>query len=93
MTHHGSLSQIENEMVEKITIYINGSFIVGPCSCVKTYLLINKVLLSEFKFPDRKMKILTKFPNQYREGDAEKKTSTFAEYTHKKCVLWFLRIP
>ena len=43
----------------------NRTLIVGPCFCGKTYLMLNKILLSELEYPDREIKIITRSPNQY----------------------------
>ena len=45
--------------------FANRTLIVGPCFCGKTYLMLNKILLSELENPDREIKIITRSPNQY----------------------------
>ena len=46
---------------------VNRTLTVGPSFCGKTYLMMNKILLSECVNPDRQRKTSTISPNQYRE--------------------------
>ena len=44
---------------------VNRTLVVGPCSCGKTYLIMNKILLIEYDNVDRQIKILARFPSHY----------------------------
>ena len=75
----------------------NRTLIVGPCFCGKTYLMMNKILLSELENPDREIKIITRSPNQYSQSKQTKglypnyttsqEISTIDDY--KDCVVIF----
>ena len=73
------------------------TLIVGPCFCGKTYLMMNKILLSELENPDREIKIITRSPNQHSQNEQTKglypnyttsqEISTIDDY--KDCVVIF----
>ena len=49
----------------------NRTLIVGPSFCGKTYLLLNKIKLRRFDYPDQQIKIITRSPEQYENIDVE----------------------
>ena len=49
----------------------NRTLIVGPSCCGKTYLLLNKLRLRRFDYPDQQIKIITRSPEQYENIDVE----------------------
>ena len=66
---------------------VNRTLIVGPCFRGKTYLMMNKILLSECDNPDRQKKILTRSPNQYPDYETSDEALSIDEY--KDCVVIF----
>ena len=65
----------------------NRTLIVGPCFCGKTYLMLNKILLSELEYPGREIKIITRSPNQYPNYTTSHEIATIDE--SKDCVVIF----
>ena len=65
----------------------NRTLIVGPCFCGKTYLMLNKILLSELENPDREIKIITRSPSQYPQYETSQEVSTIDDY--KNCTVIF----
>ena len=65
----------------------NSTLIVGPCFCGKTYLMLNKILLSELENPDKDIKYLTRSPNQYPNYETSQEISTINDY--KDCLVIF----
>ena len=65
----------------------NWTLFVSPFFCGKTYILIQKILSSEFENPDRKMKNLPRYPNQDADYDTEEEISINDEY--KDCFVVF----
>ena len=65
----------------------NRTLIVGPCFCGKTYLMLNKILLSELENPDREIKIITRSPSQYPNRETLQEISTIDDY--KDCTVIF----
>ena len=61
--------------------------IVGPCFLGKTYLMLNKILLSELDYPDREIRIITRSPNQYPNYETSQEISTIDDY--KDCTVVF----
>ena len=45
----------------------NQALIAGSCLCGRTYLMMEKMLASEVIIPDRKTKVLPRYPNQNLE--------------------------
>ena len=52
---------------------------IVPCSSAKTYLMLNKILSVAIKSPKRKLKLLTRSPNEYPDFDIEE-VYTIDEY-------------
>ena len=67
--------------------FTNRTLIVGPCFCGKTYLMLNKILLSELENPDREIKIITRSPNQYPLYETSQEISVVDDY--KNCTVVF----
>ena len=65
----------------------NRTLIVGACFSGKTYLMLNKILLSELENPDREIKIITRSPSQYPQYESSQEISTIDDY--KDCVVIF----
>ena len=65
----------------------NRTLIVGVCNSGKTYLVKNKILLSEYDNPDRQIKKLTRSSNQYPNYETTDEILSIDEY--KDCVVNF----
>ena len=66
---------------------VNKLLIVGPCFCGKTYLMVRKILLSEYINRDRQIKISTRSPKQYFDYELTDEILSTDEY--KDCVVIF----
>ena len=67
--------------------FANRPLIVGPCSCGKTYLMMNEILLSECDNPAGQIKFLIRSPNQYTNFEPPDEVLSIDEY--KDCVVVF----
>ena len=72
-------------LVSKPLQVTDRTLIVGPCFCGKTYLMLNKILLSELENPDREIKIITRSPNQYPQYETSQEISTINDYKDCTC--------
>ena len=59
---------------------VNRTLMVGPCFSGKTYLMMNKVFLSECDSPDRQIRFLTRSPKQYPDYETSDEISSIDEY-------------
>ena len=65
----------------------NRTLIVGPCFCGTSHLMMNRLVLSESDNPARKMKFLTRSPNQYPDNETSDSNLSLDDY--KDCVVVF----